>query len=163
VSAVIEGPKLVLEGREDEGNVVLEFAEALARGPAAAERINEAWAKAYLDRGSALLKQRRDEEATAAFAKALARDPAAAKRIDQAWAPRDNDKAWNLVSAGTAADGLNDAENAVALAHGDANILDARAQIYLALGRIDEALVDFDKAIEPGIKGPWSYFGRGQS
>ena len=58
-------------------------------------------------------------------------------------------------------EGLIDAENAVARAPEDPDILDTRGQIYLALGRLDEAFVDLNKAIALSFQSPSTYYARG--
>lgn len=63
---------------------------------------------------------------------------------------------------GRPSDGLPDAELGVERAPHDLDILNTRSQIYLALGRIDEALRDFDKVLNGGSAGPWIYYGRGR-
>ena len=53
------------------------------------------------------------------------------------------------------------AEKAVALAPENELILGTRGRIYLALGRVDAAFLDLDRAINLGIKAPSTYVGRG--
>jgi tetratricopeptide (TPR) repeat protein len=57
---------------------------------------------------------------------------------------------------------LDYAEKAVALAPEDANILNTRGHIYLALDRFDTAFADLDKSISKGMESPGTYFGRGR-
>ena len=84
-----------------------------------------------------------------------------AKRNSEAEARLLNSKAWQMLLAGKPAEGLNDAEGAVARAPEDHAILDTRGQIYLALGRFDEALADLNKAITSSTQWPGTYYARG--
>ena len=54
------------------------------------------------------------------------------------------------------------AQKAVGLAPDNPFALDTRGAIYRAMGRIDEAFADFDKAIRIGITAPSTYFERGR-
>ena len=56
---------------------------------------------------------------------------------------------------------MGDVERAVALAPDNPAILAARGQIYLVLGRFDEAFADLDKAIAMGFQTPAVYYARG--
>jgi tetratricopeptide (TPR) repeat protein len=58
---------------------------------------------------------------------------------------------------------LADADKAVALAPENGNILDTRGQIYLALGRTEEAIADLGKVIALGLNGIGTYYGRGRA
>jgi tetratricopeptide (TPR) repeat protein len=71
-----------------------------------------------------------------------------------------NEIAWLAFTGGHAKDGLDDAEKAVALAPDNANILDTRGHIYLALDRLDAAFADFNKAISLQVRTPGTYYGR---
>ncbi len=114
-------------------------------------------------RGRKLVGQVKDEEAKAAFAKALERDAGLGKRIDDEWARGYDSRAWRKFLEGRAAEGLPDAEKAVALAPKGGSMLDTRAQIYLALNRVDEALVGFEAAIAAGFTSyAGTYYGRAQ-
>ena len=57
---------------------------------------------------------------------------------------------------------LDDADKAVELAPDNESILDSRGQILLALGRIDAAFADLDKAISKGYESAGTYYGRGR-
>jgi len=59
-------------------------------------------------------------------------------------------------------DALADAERAVALAPGNANFLDTRGQIHLALGHTDEALADLEKAMSKGFDQAHTWYARGR-
>jgi len=52
---------------------------------------------------------------------------------------------------------VGDVECAVALAPDNPAILATRGQIYLVLGRFDEAFADLDKAIAMGFQTPAVY------
>ena len=65
--------------------------------------------------------------------------------------------------AETLKDVLADAETAVKLAPEDSAILDTRGQIYLALGRTDEALADLDRAIALGLNEIGTAYARGRA
>ena len=98
----------------------------------------------------------RHREAIAGLEQFIERTPAAAARLAPALASAHNDIAWaafldvamRAKPVETLKDVLADAEKAVQLAPDDTGILDTRGQIYLALGRIEEAFTDLDKAIE---------------
>jgi WD40 repeat protein len=72
-----------------------------------------------------------------------------------------NIKAWNELISRRPANGLADAEQAVALAPNDAGIIDTRGQIYNALGHWAEAIADLDKAIAGGVSGASTFTARG--
>ena len=80
ISAVIEGPKLIGEGKEDEGEAVLAH---VAKDPAVAKHVDEARAIAYLSRGTRMMDSGLEEQASDIFAKAVKHDPSAAKRISE--------------------------------------------------------------------------------
>jgi tetratricopeptide (TPR) repeat protein len=58
-----------------------------------------------------------------------------------------NNRAWTYLKAGKAAEGLPDAEWTLQLRPNDANALDTRGHILEALGRHEEAIADFLRAI----------------
>ena len=118
------------------------------------------------------MNEGKEEEANVTFARALKRDPAASQRINGAWGTAYNELAWKSfleLPKDTPLEGLPKAEatlglalKAVGLAPDDPFALDTRGAIYRAMGRIDEALADFDKAIKIGITAPSTYFERGR-
>ena len=57
---------------------------------------------------------------------------------------------------------LDFVQKAIDLAPDNQFALDTRGSIYRAMGRIDEALADFDKAIRNGITAPSTYLERGR-
>ena len=59
-----------------------------------------------------------------------------------------NARAWAFFTVGNAAKGLPDADEGLRLIPKNANSLDTRAHIYEALGRKDDAIVDYRNAIE---------------
>ena len=72
-----------------------------------------------------------------------------------------NSEAWQQLISSKPANGLADAEQAVALAPDDAGIIDTRGQIYSALGHWAEAIADLDKAIAGGVSGASTFTARG--
>jgi WD40 repeat protein len=133
--------------------------------PVLAQETDREWADAYFARGAEALKHNNEPAAAIAFTKAQALDPSAKERIEKAkikagaWLL--NAKAWKSLLASKAAAGVDDAEGAVKLSPDIPDILNTRAQIYLALERFDEALTDLDKAIAEGIQLPSTYYSRG--
>lgn len=73
-----------------------------------------------------------------------------------------NQQAWQAFLDGRAHEGLGDAERALAIDPEQPYMLDTRGQIYLALGRCEQAMTDLDAAIEAGNGHAGSYFSRGQ-
>lgn len=61
-----------------------------------------------------------------------------------------------------AEEGLASAETAVSMAPNEESYLNTRGQIYLALGRIDDALKDLDRAIDQGVHDASTYLSRGR-
>ncbi|SPP93095.1 tetratricopeptide repeat protein [Bradyrhizobium vignae] len=58
-----------------------------------------------------------------------------------------NELAWSLFKTGRNSEALTYAEEAYKLASSDANVIDTRAHVYEALGRKQEAISDFRKAV----------------
>jgi WD40 repeat protein/tetratricopeptide (TPR) repeat protein len=169
VSASVDrGVTLILQGRDDDADAA--FAKATSRDPAARARILAEQASAAIERGSQLMAKGREDEARTTFTRALARDPAGSKRINEAWAIAYYELAWAMfvkVSKDVAGEGrpaaeeaLAMAEKAVALAPESAVVLDTRGTIRLALGQLDAAFADLDKAIGIGVSTPSSYVDR---
>lgn len=134
------------------------------------KRISEEQISTSIERGAKLVDEGKEAEANITFARALKRDPAASQRINGAWGIAYNELAWKsflelpkdkpLDSLPKAESALSLAQKAVGLASDNALILDTRGAIYRAMGRIDEALADFDKAIKIGITAPSTYLER---
>ena len=171
VEAYIDrGTDLIRNGKEDEADAA--FAKALDRNPSVKKRISDEQISASIERGARLIDAGEEQQATITFARALQRDPAASQRIKDAWAIAYNELAWKsflelpqdkpLGSFPKAEVTLGFALKAVGLAPENAYALDTRGAIYRTMGRIDEALADFDKAIKIGIKAPSTYFERGR-
>ena len=112
---------------------------------------------------SMLFQEGKRDEAEAIIAAASFVEPGLAKTLDAARAQSHNRKAWDELMAGKPADGLADAERAVALAADDASIIDTRGQIYAAIGRWVEAIADLDKAIAGGISVASTFAARGHA
>lgn len=74
------------------------------------------------------------------FAKAIETDPLCALCY--------NGRAWTYFRAGKAEQGLPDVEKALSLQSSHAAILDTRAHLLEALGRREEAVADFRRALE---------------
>ncbi len=112
----------------------------------------------------------RHREAIAALEQVVARTPAAAVRLAPMLATAHDGIAWAALldvvlrakPAELLKDVLGDAEKAVTLAPDDSSILDTRGQIYLALGRTNEAFIDVDKAITLGVNGIGTFYARGR-
>lgn len=113
-----------------------------------------------ISEGNGDLENHRYKQAIDAFSEVLKLTPALRGLVSSRLASAYNNNAWQLFLQSRAADGLPNAERAVALAPEDKNILDTRGQIYLALGRIDKALADFNKSIARGQTGAGTYYGR---
>jgi Tetratricopeptide repeat len=58
-----------------------------------------------------------------------------------------NNRAWAYFNAGKAAQGLPDAERSLQLLPNNAHLLDTRGHIFEALGRREEAITDFRRAL----------------
>jgi tetratricopeptide (TPR) repeat protein len=58
-----------------------------------------------------------------------------------------NSRAWAYFKAGKAAQGLPDAEKSLELLPNDANTLDTRGSIFEALGRKEEAIAGYRRAL----------------
>jgi WD40 repeat protein/tetratricopeptide (TPR) repeat protein len=171
VDAYIDhGKNLVLTGKDNEADAA--FAKAVARNPSAKKRISEKQISTSIKRGAKLMEDGKEQEADMTFTRALKRDPAASQRINDAWGTAYNELAWKsflelpkdkpLDNPPKAEATLRLAQKAVDLAPDNAFALDSRGAIYRAMGRIDEALADFDKAIRIGITAPSTYFERGR-
>ena len=116
------------------------------------------------------MQAERWRDAITAFTSAIALDPKATARLTPRLAAAHYWIAWkaflDVALRGKPADGLIaalvDGEKAVALAPDDESILDTRGQIHLALGHIDEAFADLDKAIKGGLIYAGTFYGRGR-
>jgi tetratricopeptide (TPR) repeat protein len=112
----------------------------------------------------------RRREAISAFTKAIASDPSSSDRFAPRLASIHDDIAWETFLdaqlRGKPVAGLieilPDADKAVALAPDWDDIRARRALIYLAVGRVDEALADLDKVIARGLEIPRTFYGRGR-
>ena len=103
---------------------------------------------------------------------ALKRDPKARLRVNRDGRPPTNELAWKSFlempkdmlgeSFSKAEAALDLVQKAIDLAPDNQFALDTRGSIYRAMGRIDEALADFDKAIRNGITAPSTYLERGR-
>lgn len=72
-----------------------------------------------------------------------------------------NEMCWAKATAGVAMEtAVADCNAALALAPGDARILDSRGLALLRLGRIDEAIANYNQALANNPKLPTSLFGR---
>jgi tetratricopeptide (TPR) repeat protein len=155
------GQKLLKVGNEEEAGQLFALARTVSTG--LDERIENAWINGYLDQGSKFASEGHDDEAKKAFERALLRDGSITSRINERWALVHNHVAWQRFMENKPAEGLPHAELAVAFAPSNSSVLDSRGHIYLALGRIDAAFGDFDKAIRHGSNAPGTYFGRGRA
>jgi WD40 repeat protein len=147
--------RLLSRDRESEGERLL--ALAIKRDPQAARKADEARAAALIDRGEKLVGDDQQDDALALFARALALGPegefkaSAHGLIAFVWLERDK-----------ADIGLSDAEAAVAAAPEFVFGRLMRGLSYLALGRLDGAVADFDFV---AAKGHWeasTAYGRGR-
>jgi tetratricopeptide (TPR) repeat protein len=110
-----------------------------------------------------LLQEGKDDEADIISAAATAHDAEMVRSFDAMRSQFHNEKAWDLLLATKPAEGLADAERAVALAPDDASIIDTRGQIYAALGRFEAAVADLDKAIAGGASMASTFAVRGRA
>jgi tetratricopeptide (TPR) repeat protein len=132
-------------GADKDEEAKTEFDLALQRDSGAVKKIDESWVSAYITRGATLLEQGKKEGAKAQF------DLARQRRVpDELKVRTYSSIAWQWGLHQMPAEGLEDAERAVALAPNNGEALDTRGQIYLALDRIDAALTDFNRAIDNG-------------
>jgi tetratricopeptide (TPR) repeat protein len=140
----------------------------------AALKINSRVADAHLNRGNALLKLKRFDEALASYDKAIAlkgdRDPALLNcrgsvlrnlgRLDEALADLDtaialrpnlveafNNRANVLKELERPEDALKDYDRAIALQPDNADAFNNRGNLYKQLEQHDQALLDYEKAI----------------
>jgi WD40 repeat protein len=119
-------------------------------------------AASYIVQAYAAVRDKREKDAIRHYRKAFALNPVyGAHPILPEIAKALNLVAWDHFLKGNFAEGLPDAEEAVKLDPKDNNILDTRGQIYLALGRIEDAFTDLDNAIKRGMRAPGTYYGRG--
>jgi tetratricopeptide (TPR) repeat protein len=104
-------------------------------------------AVSYVNRAYEFLQKADYPRALADYTRAIEIDPA---RWDAF-----QGRAWASFKMNKAADGLPDAERSLALKPGDARTLDIRGHILEALGRREEAVADFRRAlsIEPRMRG----------
>jgi WD40 repeat protein len=151
------GSILLSELKDDQA--IETFNQALTRNGSVAVLIDQAWAAAYSDRATNMIRLGEIGEARSSLSEALKRHPSTdtVAKIARSY----NEIAWHLFLKGTSADGLADAEQAVALAPNTANYLDTRGQIYLGLGRAEAACTDFQRATEIGIASAGTYYGLG--
>lgn len=56
---------------------------------------------------------------------------------------------------------LTDCDAALALAPGNANVLDSRGLVNLRMGHFDKAIADYDAALKQIPNNAWSFYGRG--
>jgi tetratricopeptide (TPR) repeat protein len=96
-------------------------------------------ASTYYNRGRAYYLSYDYDRAIADFGEAI--------RLRPRYAAAYNNRAWTYLKAGKAAEGLPDAEWTLQLRPNDANALDTRGHILEALGRHEEAIADFRRAI----------------
>lgn len=174
---IARGKDLARNGKDDDANVA--FAKASERSSSAKKRVaeerkrlSEELVVAALARGAELMEAGKVEEANRSFAGALRLDPTAGQRVNSAWGTAYNELAWKAFlelpsdqlgeSLPKAEAALNLVQKALDLAPDNAFALDTRGSIFRAMGRIDEALADFDAAIRNGIKAPSTYRERGR-
>ena len=74
--------------------------------------------------------------------------------INQKFAVAYNNRAWAYFKAGKAADGLPDVDKSLELQPDSPNAPDTRGSIFEALGRRDEAIADFRRALSVGADNP---------
>ena len=137
-------PAAVGDARKDcfekSGDVAIRAcSETIAQNPGdAVSYINRAFE--YLHKGNVI-------QAIADYSKAIELNPG---RPD-GYAGR----AWALLKSGKAAQALPDAERSLQIKADDARTLDIRGHIHEALGRREEAIADFRRAlsIEPRLQG----------
>jgi tetratricopeptide (TPR) repeat protein len=65
-----------------------------------------------------------------------------------------NGRAWAYYKAGKPAEGLPDVEKSLELNPNNDRALDTRGSIFEALGRREEAIADFSRALSVGAKHP---------
>jgi Flp pilus assembly protein TadD len=65
-----------------------------------------------------------------------------------------NNRAWAYFTAGKAVQGLPDVEKSIGLSPNSAHALDTRGIIFEALGRREEAIADFRRALEVAPNNP---------
>jgi tetratricopeptide (TPR) repeat protein len=94
------------------------------------------------------------ERAAADFTKAIEIDPKNADAyINRCWLRATANRDLTLAFA--------DCDTGLRLAPNDANGLDSRGFLYLRLGRLDEAIADYDAALNTNPRLPESLYGRG--
>jgi tetratricopeptide (TPR) repeat protein len=126
-------------------------------------------AKAATSAARGHIDANRHREAIAGLEQAIVRTPATAARLALTLAQAHDGIAWNAFldvalrgkPVETLKDVLGDVEKAVKLAPDNTDYLDTRAHIRLTLGRTDEALADFEKAISLGLNYIGGWYGRG--
>jgi tetratricopeptide (TPR) repeat protein len=160
---ILRSLALIASSEDKEAEAVI--ADLNRYHPALAQETMRTWANSYIERGQAALRKDNRALAEIAFLKAVALDMSAKERIERAKVEGEaqllNSKAWEKLLTGKPAEGLNDAEAAVARAPKVPEILDTRGQIYMALGRYDEAFTDLDKAITLGNLAASTFYTRG--
>lgn len=116
-------------------------------------RLDRKSSEPYYNRGRAFLSKDAHAEAVADFSQAIARNP------------RDsfsrNGRAWALFKlGGDLAPALDDANRAIAANATYAAAYDTRGHIHEALGRLDEAVADFRKALALEPQNPSAHLTR---
>jgi hypothetical protein len=102
-------------------------------------RVQPDKAAAYAKRAFALYSEGKLDDALADYSEAI--------RLAPDYASAYNSRAWVQLKKGNALLGLTDANRALELRPDDAAVLDTRGHIFEALGRRDEAIADYRKAI----------------
>jgi tetratricopeptide (TPR) repeat protein len=130
-----------------------DFDRAIADFTKAIE-INPKDADAYNNRGSVYETKGDFDRAIADFMKAIEIDPKDADAyINRCWLRATANRDLTLAFA--------DCDTGLRLAPNDANGLDSRAFLYLRLGRLDEAIADYDAALKTNPRLASSLYGRG--
>jgi tetratricopeptide (TPR) repeat protein len=101
---------------------------------------------AYNERGRGRNDLSDQDRAIADYTKMIELDPTNAVTY--------NNRAWAYFTAGKAAQGLPDAEKSLELRPDNYHALDTRGSIFEALGRRDEAIADFRRAMSLGTNDP---------
>ena len=155
------GKRLLSELKDEEAGA--QFALALQRDPAAAKKIDELWADAYVSRGAEVLAGGKDGEAKAQFELALKRNPDVAEAIAVALvnmggerlevAPRANEKEAQIAKQ-TTLNLFNHAVNWAQRKGVDKEVLTramvGRGRAHVAKGEYQEAIKDFRSAEQLG-------------
>jgi predicted chitinase len=158
---LVERGSFILKNDREEENADesarAQFEAALGLDPRVVGSVEEIWAATQIDRGAQALDENRFDDAKGMFHKARSR-----KLDDAVRAGVFDAIASHWLRRGKAAEGLKDAQEALALAPKNGKFLATRGLIHLETSSLDAACADLELAIANGADAGSSYFGLGR-